>query len=287
MGTIAKLAFKETLYKRIFLIALLMTIAFLVFYGIAIHYSASQYTDSPLQGLTNADFQREIISSQLLGIGLFFANFICVLLTILSGVSSVSSEIESHQIDTWLARPLPRRSVILGKFIGLGGLLFVYAILLFLSILLIDKFFGGPLSYAVGGLAMSKALLLFAIDPLILISVALWLSSGTTTINGGIIMIILFGIGFVGGFVEQIGFMLHNTALNNTGIVSSLIFPSDSIFRKGTTLLFNVGNDPIAIGKIGLFGSASEPSTLMLVYALLYGLFFLWLAIRRFGKRDL
>jgi Cu-processing system permease protein len=287
MGTIAKLAFKETLYKRIFLITLLMTLAYLVFFGIAAHYSASSVDEHNGMSAAQTAMQTSVMSTQMLGVGLFFSNFICVLLTIISGASSVSSEVESHQIDTLLARPLRRRDVIFGKFIGLGGLLLVYTVFLFGSLLLVDQLFGGALRYDLSLKPVLQAMGLFALEPLILLTVALWLSSRMTTINGGIVMIVLYGVGFIGGFMEQIAVLVHNTTLTNIGILSSLLFPIDSVFRKATVYLFHVSDDPIAMARLGIFGSASEPSAAMMVYAVLYGVLFLWLATRRFRKRDL
>jgi len=45
MWTIAKLSFKEILYKKIFLIALLMTLAYLLLYGVATHFAAAAYLE--------------------------------------------------------------------------------------------------------------------------------------------------------------------------------------------------------------------------------------------------
>lgn len=287
MGTIAKLAFKEMLYKRIFLITLLMTLAYLVFFGIAAHYSSSSVEDHRAMSGAQSAMEMSIMSSQLLGVGLFFSNFICVLLTIISGASSISSEVESHQIDTLLARPLRRSSVVLGKFMGLGALLLAYTVFLFGALLLVDQWFGGALRYQLSIGPVLQAMGLFALEPLILLAVALWLSSRLTTINSGIIMIVLFGVGFIGGFMEQISVFIHNTTLTNIGILSSLLFPLDSVFRKATVYLFHVSDDPISMARLGIFGSANEPSFVMMVYAVLYGVLFLWLAMRRFKKRDL
>ncbi|MGZ4032048.1 MAG: ABC transporter permease [Tumebacillaceae bacterium] len=286
MGTIAKLAFKETLYKRIFLITFLMTLAFLVFYGVVMHFASTSIPEGQV-GDPQMTLQMHVMTSELLGVGLFFANFICVLMTIISGSASVASEIESHQIDTLLARPLRRRDLIFGKFIGLGGLLLVYTVFLFGSLLLMNQMFGGALRYDLSFVSVLQALSVLAVEPLILLTVALWLSSRMTTINSGIIMIVLYGVSFIGGFMEQIAVMIHNTTLTNVGIVSSLIFPIDSVFRKATMFLFQLGEGPLALDRIGPFGSVSEPSAAMMVYAFLYALLFLWLATRRFGKRDL
>ncbi|PWK07856.1 ABC transporter permease subunit [Tumebacillus permanentifrigoris] len=287
MLTIAKLSYKETLYKRIFLITILMTLAYVLFYGIATHYAAKQIGDQLSNEIGAAQMEQQMLATQLIGVGLYFASFITALLSILATVGSIAGEIESHQIDTILSRPLHRRDVVLGKFIGLGGLLVIYAACLFIAILLVNLNFGGALHVSVPASSMLTGMLLFALQPLILIAVALWLSARMSTINGGIILIILYGIGFVGGFLEQIGQALNNHALVNIGIVSSLVFPLDSLFRRTMSQLFNSANDPLNIAAQGLFGSLAEPTTSMLIYTLLYGVVFLLFAMRKFSKRDL
>ncbi|HEU4964019.1 MAG TPA: ABC transporter permease subunit [Bacilli bacterium] len=289
MWTIAKLSCREVLSKRIFLITILMTLAFLLFYGVATHYGSREFAEELQQrgGSGGVQMERAFVSTQLLGVGLYFASFITALLSILACVGAVSGEIESHQIDTILARPLRRRDVIFGKYLGFGGLLVIYALGLFAGILLINQTLGGVLQLSLHLSQIVGAAALFAMQPLVLVAAALWLSSRMTTINGGVILIILYGIGFIGGFVEQLGVLLNNNALVNSGIVTSLIFPLDSLFRKMTLTLFDAPSDPFSFAAQGLFGSLSAPSGLMIGYALLYGAVMLLLAFRQFAKRDL
>ncbi len=290
MWTVAKLSFKEILYKRIFLITVLMSLAFLVFYGIATYYAGGKIAEGLGSRAADPDaiLQRQFFSSQFLGIGLYMASIIASLLAILSSVGAIAGEIESHQMDTLLARPLHRRSVVLGKFIGLGGLLALYAACLFTGIICINRWLGGDVLQASVSFGQAcKAGGFFVLQPLLLVSVALLFSSTMSTINGGVILIILYGIGFVGGFIEQIGGLLDNRPLVNIGIVSSLVFPLDSLFRHMTITLFDTADDPISFASQGIFGSVSAPSGLMLAYIVCYGIAALLLALRKFERRDI
>jgi ABC-type transport system involved in multi-copper enzyme maturation permease subunit len=289
MRTIALLSFKEILYKRIFLIALLATVAFLIFYGVANHFAAGKIAEEMANKpqSTMANLQNAFLASTFLNMGLYFSSFITALLAILATVGSISGEIESHQIDTLLARPLRRSEVVIGKFIGLGGLLVCYAAFLFTGILLINQMTGGVIKVDLTLANSVQGGLYFVLQPLVIVAVALWLSSRMTTINGGVILIIMYVTAFVGGFVEQFGVAFQNVALQNIGIVSSLIFPTDTLFRKMTGTLVAADNNPIALATQGPFGNLSEPSGLMIGYAVVYGLVTLMFAMRKFGKRDL
>ncbi|AHF09309.1 MULTISPECIES: ABC transporter permease subunit [Dehalobacter] len=289
MWTIAKLSFKEILYKRIFLIALIMTLAYLLLYGIATHYAGASslktlYEIDPAQKAAMS-VQFKIVGSQLLSMGLYFANFIIGLLTILATVGSIAGNIESHQIDPILTRPIRRLDFLLGRFLGYGILLMVYTLFFFLSIILVNHLFGGPLQADLSTINIFKASLVFACVPFIVISPALFFSSIVSTINSGIILIVLYGMSFIGGFVEQLGNILHNIALINIGIVSSLLFPADNLFRYMNTLL--AGSSATPFDPASLFYGSGSPSALMLVYCAVYVLLILLLGVRTFARRDI
>ncbi|MFD2370771.1 ABC transporter permease [Brevibacillus sp. GCM10020057] len=286
MWPIMKITYREMISKRIFTITILMSLAFLLLFGVGTWY-ASRELGEALGSDAQSRLERGFLSTQMLGMGLFFGSFITALLAILSSVGSIASEVESHQIDTWLARALPRRTYLLGKFCGLASLLVIYALIMYFGLLGINQFVGG------GALAvpvsMEKVLAgagFFVLMPIILVCVSLLLSSVTTTVTGGIVLIILYGISFIGGFIEQLGTIIGQTSLVNIGIISSLIFPTDAMFRKATIALFDTADDPISFASKGIFGSASVPSDAMLVYTLIYGVAALWLAVRLFGRRD-
>ncbi|MFY0542620.1 ABC transporter permease subunit [Brevibacillus sp. H7] len=288
MWPIVKISYREMLSKRIFSITLLMSLAFLLLYAVAVYFAAGQMSDM-LGRRSTADLIMEqgFISTQLLGVGLYFGSFITALLAILSSVGSIAQEIDSHQIDTWLARPLPRRTYLVGKFIGLGSLLVVYAAAMFAGIILTNQLVGGEvLAVDVTAGQILKAAGLFVLQPVILVSVALFLSCTASTVTGGIVLIILYGIGFIGGFIEQLGALMEKAELVNIGIISSLVFPIDALFRKMTILLFDQPDNPLSLAAQGLFGSLSAPSDAMLVYTVLYGAVALWLAVRTFVARD-
>ncbi|SEM85622.1 MerR family transcriptional regulator [Lihuaxuella thermophila] len=50
--------------------------------------------------------------------------------------------------------------------------------------------------------------------------------------------------GLFGGFIEQFGGMTQVKVMVNIGIVTSLIFPIDSLFRKMTIYLFDSADKP-------------------------------------------
>lgn len=74
-----------------------------------------------------------------------------------------------------------------------------------------------------------------------------------------------------------------------TGIISSLIMPVDSLYRKIVcVLLASTAANPVqAMSQMGPFGARAEPSVWMLVYTMVYLLGALALAVRVFSRRDI
>lgn len=74
---------------------------------------------------------------------------ICSIMSAFLGVLSMAEDRWSHNINVLLVKPLYRRDIILGKFIGLSGYIsiFVTVALVFTTFMLI-LFFREPLSYA-------------------------------------------------------------------------------------------------------------------------------------------
>ncbi|MGN7296038.1 ABC transporter permease subunit [Ferdinandcohnia sp. SAFN-114] len=287
MWTISKLTFKEMVSKRIFLITIIMTLIFLALYGTAIYFIGKETPGAGNNAGTQAFLMQQFVASQFLGVGLYFSSFIIALLTILSSVSAISGEVASHQIDTWLMRPISRARFVLGKFIGLGLLLISYAIGLFFSIILIHQGIGTEwMDLDFMPMQILKAVSVFAIQPFVLIAFGLFLSTRMTTLNAGIVSIILYGAAFIGGFIEQFGALIEKMTLVNIGIVMSLVFPIDSIYRKMTILLFDTTDNPLSMAQGGMFTSISNPSNVMIWYALLYGVLIVVLSIYSFKKRD-
>lgn len=289
MWTISKITVNEIISKRIFLFTVIMTFVFLSLYGTAIYFAGRETPNMGGGGFDGPEVRlaQQFVATQMLGAGLYFSSFIASLLAIMSSVSSISSEVANHQIDTWLMRPISRAQYVAGKFIGLTVLMIAYVVALFFSVISIHQGIGVDwIVLDLDPLQMIKAASVFAIQPFVLIAFGTLLSTRMTTLNAGIISIILYGASFIAGVIEQFGAVLEKTALVNVGIIMSLVYPVDAIYRKMTMMLFNTADSPLAIAQGGLFTSVSSPSNFLVGYAVLYGIAMVILAIYSFKNRD-
>lgn len=277
MRVIFLVTLQEMFRKRIFQITVFITLIYLTFYGIALHYAAV--------GIRRAanPMLKALLVPQLTSAGLYFASLILAFFAITSLVGAVSGEIESGVIHAIVPAPIRRRSIVLGKLAGYGLVLSGYAVLLFAGVIFMVKVMTGA---GVGNLA--AALGTFVMQPLILAGLALFGSTLLSTTANAVVMLSLYAISLIGGVVEQIGVLTRSAILSNIGILSSLLVPVDVLYRKTISLALESTTNPLAgLVMIGPFGVQSPPSVWMVVYAALYLLVFVAGATAVFARREI
>lgn len=272
--TIALLTIRETQRRRILWIILLLTVGFLVVYGIGFYYI---YQD--LVNHSNVT-ELEMVPSALLTMGLYVTNFLIALMAVLMSVASISGEIESHTIDTLITKPIHRSEIILGKWLGFAVLLIGFIVLQLGGVIVISYLIAGT---KVENLFLGMALI--ALQGLILLSLTIAGGTRLSTLANGAMAFMLYGIAFLGSWIEQIGALFENETAVDIGIVTSLLMPTEVMWKKALALLQpRFANTPFVSGP---FAVSSQPSDLMIWYAFIFMLVLIGLALISFSKRDL
>lgn len=283
MLTIIKYTVKEMIRKRALLLIIVLTAGFLIIYGYGLHLIFSDTA-----GNTNFNNAFSYIQySQLLSAGLYFSSFIVAFLTVLTSFNAISGDIESTAIYAVLVKPINRYEVVLGKFIGYGIMITVYNSIFFLTIIGLNIAMGSKLNLPFVNIL--KAMFYFDLGPLAFLSFVICMSSIFSTVNTGIISVMAYGIAMIGGILEQIGTIIpqgHGQDLINAGIITSLIMPTDVIFRKMTSELLTT-SEGVSFLTNGPFGGLSQPSPYMIVYIFAYIAFLIIYGSIKFSRRDL
>ena len=173
-----------------------------------------------------------------------------------------------------------RWEVVLGKWLAFALLLIIYTLFLAGGLMLIVFLRAG---FSLKNIPYGLALMVLQA----LIILTLTIAGGTrfSTLANGVFAFTLYAIAFLGGWVEQIGALFRNEAAVDIGIVTSLIMPSEILWKKAQSIFQpQLANTPLAAGP---FAISSQPSDLMIYYGLLYMLFFLIFAMWSFTARDL
>lgn len=282
MNTIIITTFKEALRKKIFLFVGVITLVYLSLFALLMYYSLNDLRRH------NANMVAIFISASAYTsiLGFYFSSMLVTFLSIMTSVGTISSEIESGVIHAVITKPIKRSHYVLGKYLGLSILLIIYSCFLFFSIIGICHSVGIPLITNLGIIPVLKGLLLFMLEPLVILSLSIFGSTTFKTMINGIFVIAIYIFGLIGGVMEQIGSLINSDALMKWGIFSSLISPADTIYREmGSTMFSNVGF------SFPLFGPTPQmnttPSILMNVYIAVYLFGLLLLAVRRFKRKDI
>jgi ABC-type transport system involved in multi-copper enzyme maturation permease subunit len=274
---IAELTFREAWRRRIVWLALVLGVLFVALYTVGFYFIYRDTMAAGPEGASRAAIDSGV--SMVTMAGLYAISFLGVMLAVLMSVGTLSGEIQSHTIQSVATKPIRRSSIVLGKWLGLAAMLVVYEALLSFGVILGTYFVSGSmLINAVEGVA------LMAFQSLIMLSLCLAGGTHLSTVANGVFAFMMYGLAFVGGWIEQIGSAIHNETAVDIGIWSSLIVPSEAVWKRAAYRM-----QPPAVNALNLspFSMASAPSVAMLVYAGLYCLLCLYLAVRWFSRRDL
>jgi Cu-processing system permease protein len=271
--TIARLTFHEARRRRMVIIALVLGAAFVVLY-----LSGFALITREMQREGEGELGMQIASNMLLMAGFYVVHFLTVMLAIFSSVDTISGEITSHTIQTIVTKPLRRWQVVLGKWLGHAVMLVLYLGLLSGAILIGVYLMAGymppnPL----------QGMLLFMLEALVLLSLSMLGGTYLSTLANGVTLFMVYGVAFIGAWVEQIGALLNAPAAVQIGIVTSLLMPVEALWRRTAYVM----QPPVLRAMPTPFTLASPPSTAMVAYAAVYGLLVLALTMRAFNRRDL
>jgi ABC-type transport system involved in multi-copper enzyme maturation permease subunit len=280
--TITNLTFREAWRKKIFWLALVLGIAFLILFGIGFHFILAEVTQHSRQGV-RGPAAMNILTNEVSGVflilGLFAINFLIVMMSALTSVDSISGEISSHTIQTIATKPIRRWEIVMGKLLGQTIMLIVYVLFMAGGLILEVNLMTGYLPPNI-----LPGLSLMLLEGLIVFSITAVGGTYLSTLANGVLVFMLYGIAFAGSWVEQIGAALNSETAILVGIVASLIMPSEAMWRMASDLMQPILIRQQAFPLINLY---SKPSTAMAVYAGIYMIVLVALALRQFNRRDL
>ncbi len=270
-GIIMCLSFQEAWRKWVVFLAFVLSVFFLLLFGFGFQFIVNHAHVNPIQRIGAYNF--------LLLAGLFAVHFLTTVLSIFVSADTISGEISTHTIQSMLTKPMRRWQFLLGKWLGSMSLVSLYVLILSCSVLCIV--------YAESGFVpphCAEAVLLLVLQAAVLISLSILGGSLLSTHTNGVFLFLLYGIAFIGSWVEQIGAAFGSQAAVNLGIVTSFLMPNEALWRRAAYLL-----QPPIVGSslFSPFSAFSVPSERMVVYAFVYGLICVILAVRCFSLRDL
>ncbi len=279
---IAGFALRESLRRRVFAVVGVLTVAFLVLYGLGT-WQAFEATEE-FEGVTESGVEPEVLAgATLAGLAMFAILFLGTILAVFLTLGAVRGDAERGLLQPVLVRPVPRRTLLLGRWLGAAGVCAAYVVAVTLAAFVITDAIGGwwpdrtviPLLSLAAGVAIIAALSLAG-------SVVL-----ASTANG-IAVFMLFGAGLTAGLLGQIAEALGSNTLDDVARVASWALPFEALYQAGLGELTadTVGFTRLAI-DLGPFGGAQSGGPELWLWSAVYLALVGLAATAAFARRDL
>ncbi|HZT97434.1 MAG TPA: ABC transporter permease subunit [Chloroflexota bacterium] len=280
MLTIAALTLREASRRKLLLAVGVLTLAAIILIG----WGFSRIPTLPCHGGCGPATLRSVEAGLLILVAYMFSFVIAVAAPFVAA-PAIAGDVESHVILSILPRPLRRSDIVLGKWLGLAVLVGGYTILTAGLQFLVVR-------VAVGYVPPHPVLtvLFIAGEGITLMTLALLGSTRLAPITCGIVSVILFGITWIVGIAGRVGAAFGNSVIADIGTGSSLILPTDGLWRGA---LFNL--EPVALiattgssreASANPFAVASPPTTAYVIWVFIWIALVLALTVKSFAARE-
>ncbi|HEX8104980.1 MAG TPA: ABC transporter permease subunit [Solirubrobacteraceae bacterium] len=278
---IAAFALRESLRRRVFVVVAVLTVAFLVLYGLGVWQVYQEVGDFDVD---ETGVEAEVVAgATLLGLAMFGTLFLGTILAVFLTLGAVRGDAERGLLQPVLVRPVERRTLLLARFLGAAAVCAAYVIVVFVAAAVLTWAAGGwwPDRIVMPALGLAAAVALLA-------AIALTGSVFLSSTANGIAVFMIFGAGLVAGLLGQIGEALGSDTLDTVADVSSWALPFEALYQDALAGLTadTRGFTRLAI-SLGPFGGAQAAGFLLWPFALAYLAAVGFVASRAFARRDL
>jgi Cu-processing system permease protein len=279
---VARFSLRESLRRRVFVVVGLLTVLFLGLYGLAT-WQAFDSAEEFAAGNDVGVAAEEVVGATMAGLAMFAILFLGTILAVFLTLGAVRGDAERGLLQPMLVRPLPRRTLLLGRWLGATAVCAPYVMLVTLASFVLTDALGGwwpdrtltPLLALAFGVAILAALSLAG-------SIVL-----ASTANGiGVFM--LFGAGLTAGLLGQIAEAINSDNLENIASIATWALPFEALYQAGLADLTTdtVGFARLAI-DLGPFGGAQSGGLDLWIFSLAYLAAVGAAAVAAFARRDL
>jgi ABC-type transport system involved in multi-copper enzyme maturation permease subunit len=219
----------------------------------------------------------------LFSLGAFASLFLATVLAVFLTLGAIRGDAERGLLQPLVVRPLGRRELLLGRFIGAAGVCIAYITVLYAAVLVIVHQTGGHWpDHIVGpGVALIAAVT-------ILVAMSLLGSVYLSATANGIAMFMLYGAGLVAGLLASIGAALGVHSVQTIAHDIAIALPFEGLYQAA---LHALGSNQTGLTQVlvnlGPFGSSHPNSVAFDVWAAFYLAVVALLATVGFERRDL
>jgi len=280
--TIAAHALREAVRRRVLLVVALLTAAFLGLYALAAFNAFDSLEGNAGGGFVPID-EQALAGGTLLGLAMFVALFLGVVLAIFLTLGAVRGDAERGLLQPLVVRPVGRTTLLVGRLLAASAVCAVYVVAVFLAAVLITKAAG---DFTPGSLFVPAAGLALGVVTVVAISLLGSTLLGTTA--NGIAIFMVFATGLAAGLLGQIGEALDVASLTTASSIVSWIVPFEALYQNGLhALTADIGGATGVIVQLGPLGGADDVSGAIWAWAVAWSAAVMALAALAFRRRDL
>jgi Cu-processing system permease protein len=277
--TIAAYALRESTRRRVFLVVLVLTVAFLGLYAVGTEAAFDATDDVDNLGVDD----QVLTGSTLLGLAMFTTLFLGCVLAVFLTLGAVRGDAERGLLQPLVVRPVGRTELLAGRFAAAAGVCAGYVAAVYTAAMLITAAAGGwwPDEVVSPGLGLMAGVVLIA-------GLGLLGSIFLSATANGIAVFMAFGAGLAAGLLGQIGDALSVETLENVAEVASWLLPFEALYQAGLNALTEDARGATGvIVQLGPFGGAQEGGTLLWLWSAAYLGLVAAAARLAFARRDL
>ena len=279
--TLAGHALREAVRRRVLLVVALLTAVFLGLYTLAA-FEAFDSLDGASGGGIPID-ERALTGGTLLGLAMFVALFLGVVLAVFLTLDAVRGDAERGLLQPLVVRPVGRTTLLAGRLLAASTVCASYVVIVFLLAALITRAAG---DFTPSSLVVPAAGL--ALGVVTVVAVSLLGTTLLSTTANGIAVFMVFATGLAAGLLGQIGDGLDVDALTTTSSIISWMVPFEALYQNGLhALTSDITGATGVIVQLGPFGGASNVGAAIWPYAVAWSAAVLALAAVAFRRRDL
>ena len=274
--------FSEALRRKVFLVVLVLTAAFLVLFWLACRHVFKDLANITPPADVNVD-SRTFAGAFLLGLAMFATLFLGTVLTVFLTLNVVSGDAERGLLQPLVVRPVGRTTLLLSRFAGAAAVSSTYVLAVFFASLGIVSETGSWSPARIAAPAIELACAVILVTALaVLGSVVL---SGTAN---GIAVFMLFGGGLVAGLLGSIGQALNSSSLRQAARIAAWVLPFEALYQDGLRQI-TVGASGLTgfLLQLGPFGGSYVHGWPVRFWAATYLALVTAAAIAVFARRDL
>lgn len=277
---VAGYALREALRRRVLLVVMVLTVAFLGLYG----WGTAETFDA-VDEVGGSPLVREqvIVGATLLGLAMFVTLFLGTVLAVFLTLNAVRGDAERGLLQPLVVRPLGRTSLLLGRFIAASAVCAAYVLLVYGTAVLLTGTLGDftPNDVVTPGITLAAAVV-------IIVALALLGSTLLSATANGIAVFMVFGAGLAAGLMGQIGEALDSDTLQDIADVAAWVLPFEALYQQALHLLTSsTMNFERVIVQLGPFGGARDGGALLWPWAAAYLAMVSAAAAYRFSRMDL